>query len=116
MATVDLAEDVKHSRLVAIQVMRPALVAAIGHARFLREIAARLNHPPVVPLFDSGAAGEHLFYVMPFIKGEPLRTRLVRDRQLPHRSSRILRRRVRPDSFTAGTRLTVPCPAPSSTR
>lgn len=85
MATVYLAEDVKHSRLVAIKVMRPALVAAIGHDRFLREIeiAARLNHPHVVPLFDSGAAGEHLFYVMPFIEGESLRARLVRERQLP---------------------------------
>ncbi len=85
MATVYLAEDVKHNRLVAIKVMRPALVEAIGHDRFLREIeiVARLNHPHVVPLFDSGAAGEHLFYVMPYIEGESLRARLVRDGRLP---------------------------------
>ena len=81
MATVYLAEDVKHNRHVAIKLMKQALVAAIGQDRFLREIeiAARLNHPHVVPLFDSGAAGEHLFYVMPYIEGESLRARLARE-------------------------------------
>ena len=61
------------------------MVQAIGHDRFLREIeiAARLNHPHVVPLFDSGAAGEHLFYVMPYIEGESLRARLAPGRALP---------------------------------
>ena len=85
MATVYLAEDVKHNRHVAIKLMKQALVAAIGQDRFLREIeiAARLNHPHVVPLFDSGAAGEHLFYVMPYIEGESLRARLAREGQLP---------------------------------
>jgi non-specific serine/threonine protein kinase len=85
MATVYLAEDVKHHRLVAIKVMKPAVVRAIGHDRFLREIeiAARLNHPHVVPLFDSGAAGEHLFYVMPYVEGESLRARLTREGPLP---------------------------------
>ena len=81
MATVYLAEDTKHKRLVAIKVMRPDVVRAIGQDRFLREIeiAARLNHPHVVPLFDSGAEGEHLFYVMPYVEGESLRTLLTRD-------------------------------------
>ena len=85
MATVYLAEDLKHHRRVAIKVMKPAMVAAIGHDRFLREIeiAARLNHPHVVPLFDSGAAGQTLFYVMPYIEGESLRARLTRQGQLP---------------------------------
>ena len=85
MATVYLAEDVKHNRLVAIKLMKPALVAAIGRDRFLREIeiAARLNHPHVIPLFDSGTAGENLFYVMPYIEGESLRARLAREGQLP---------------------------------
>ena len=84
MATVFLAEDLKHNRRVAIKVMKPALAAAIGHDRFLREIevAARLNHPHIVPLFDSGAAGEELFYVMPYVEGESLRTRLSREAQL----------------------------------
>jgi non-specific serine/threonine protein kinase len=85
MATVYLAEDLKHHRRVAIKVMKPAIVQAIGRDRFLREIeiAARLNHPHIVPLFDSGAAGEELFYVMPYIDGESLRTRLAREGQLP---------------------------------
>ena len=85
MATVYLADDLKHNRRVAIKVMKPALAAAIGHERFLREIeiAARLNHPHIVPLFDSGANGDDLFYVMPYIEGESLRTRLSRDGQLP---------------------------------
>ena len=75
----------KHNRHVAIKLMKQALVAAIGQDRFLREIeiAARLNHPHVVPLFDSGAAGEHLFHAMPYIEGESLRARLARDGQLP---------------------------------
>jgi non-specific serine/threonine protein kinase len=81
MATVYLAEDLKHSRRVAIKVMKPETVRAIGHERFLREIeiAARLNHPHVVPLFDSGAADDALFYVMPFVEGESLRARLQRE-------------------------------------
>jgi eukaryotic-like serine/threonine-protein kinase len=82
---VYLAEDLKHNRRVAIKVMKTALSIAIGPDRFLREIevAARLNHPHIVPLFDSGASGEALFYVMPYIHGESLRTRLARGGQLP---------------------------------
>jgi predicted ATPase/tRNA A-37 threonylcarbamoyl transferase component Bud32 len=84
MATVYLADDLKHQRQVAIKVMKPELASAIGHDRFLREIeiVARLNHPHVLPLFDSGADGERLFYVMPFISGASLRARLDREKQL----------------------------------
>jgi non-specific serine/threonine protein kinase len=80
-----LARDAKHGRDVAVKVMNPEIAAAIGGDRFLREIdiAARLNHPHVVPLFDSGASGELLYYVMPAISGESLRARLERERQLP---------------------------------
>ena len=85
MALVYLAEDVKHRRQVAIKVLRPELAATIGADRFLREIeiAARLSHPHILPLFDSGAAGDLLYYVMPFVPGESLRSRLLRQRQLP---------------------------------
>jgi serine/threonine-protein kinase PknK len=85
MALVYLAEDLKHRRQVAIKVLKPELAATIGGERFLREIeiAARLSHPHILPLFDSGAAGDLLYYVMPFVPGESLRSRLVRERQLP---------------------------------
>lgn len=85
MATVYLAQDLKHGRDVAIKVLRPELGAALGAERFLREIAttANLRHPNILPLFDSGAAGGQLFYVMPFIEGETLRDRMEREKQLP---------------------------------
>jgi len=84
MATVYLAEDVKHSRRVAIKVLKPELAAVIGGDRFLSEIktTANLQHPHILPLFDSGEADSYLFYVMPFIEGESLRDRLDRDKQL----------------------------------
>jgi non-specific serine/threonine protein kinase len=84
MARVYLAEDVKHRREVAIKVLRPELAATIGAERFLREIeiAARLSHPHILPLFDSGAAADLLYYVMPFVSGESLRAKLARERQL----------------------------------
>ncbi|HET9233894.1 MAG TPA: protein kinase, partial [Candidatus Eisenbacteria bacterium] len=68
MATVYLAQDLKHRRPVAIKVLRPELAALVG-SRFLREIqmVAQLNHPHVIPLFDSGRAGEFVYYVMPFV-------------------------------------------------
>jgi len=80
MATVYLAEDLKHRRKVAVKVLRPELAAALGGDRFMREIeiAARLQHPHILPLLDSGASGEFLYYVMPFVEGESLRDRLVR--------------------------------------
>ncbi len=84
MATVYLARDLKHHRLVAIKVLRPELAAALGPERFLREIetAAGLNHPHILPLHDSGEAAGFLYYVMPFVEGETLRDRLNRERQL----------------------------------
>jgi len=85
MATVYLAEDLKHDRRVAVKVLRPELAAVIGADRFLAEIklTANLQHPHILPLFDSGAADSFLFYVMPFIQGESLRDRLSREKQLP---------------------------------
>ncbi len=84
MALVYLAEDVKHRRSVAIKVLKPELAATIGADRFLREIeiAARLSHPHILPLFDSGAVGDLLYYVMPYVPGESLRARMARERQL----------------------------------
>jgi serine/threonine-protein kinase len=84
MATVYLAQDLKHRRPVAIKLLRPELAAALGADRFLREIeiAARLQHPHILPLYDSGTAEAQLFYVMPYVDGESLRDRLRRDKQL----------------------------------
>jgi len=85
MATVYLANDLRHDRRVALKVLHPELSSALGPDRFLREIklAARLNHPHIVPLFDSGEAAGFLFYVMPVVEGESLRDRLLRDGQIP---------------------------------
>jgi serine/threonine protein kinase/tetratricopeptide (TPR) repeat protein len=85
MATVYLAEDLKHRRKVAVKVLRPELASLLGPERFVREIeiAARLNHPHIVSLYDSGGAEGFLFYVMPWITGESLRQRLRREKQLP---------------------------------
>jgi len=84
MATVYLALDLKHDRLVALKVLHPQIASALGPERFLREIkvAARLNHPHIVPLHDSGQAGDLLYYVMPYVDGESLRERLTREKQL----------------------------------
>jgi eukaryotic-like serine/threonine-protein kinase len=84
MATVYLAEDVKHDRQVAIKVLKPELAAVIGGDRFVTEIktTAALQHPHILPLFDSGAADGFLYYVMPFVDGESLRERLDREKQL----------------------------------
>ena len=85
MATVYLAHDLRHDRNVALKVLRPELAAVIGADRFLAEIktTAALQHPHILPLFDSGQADGFLFYVMPLIEGESLRDRLNRERQLP---------------------------------
>ena len=94
MATVYLAEDVRHRRKVAVKVLRPELAHALGAERFLREIetTAALHHPHILPLYDSGAVqaergvGEgpsFLYYVMPYVEGESLRDRLTREKQLP---------------------------------
>jgi len=84
MATVYLAEDLKHKRKVALKVLKPELAAVLGADRFVQEITttASLQHPHILPLFDSGTADGFLFYVMPFIDGETLRTKLDRETQL----------------------------------
>ncbi len=85
MATVYLAKDLKHNRNVALKVLKPELAAVVGAERFLAEIetTANLQHPHILPLFDSGQADSFLFYVMPYVEGESLRDRLDRDHQLP---------------------------------
>src|SRR5918995_4466832 len=85
MATVYLALDLKLQRKAAIKVLRPELAASLGNDRFLREIeiAARLSHPHILPLHDSGEAGGHLYYAMPYVEGESLRQKLEREGQLP---------------------------------
>ena len=85
MATVYLAQDLRHDRQVAIKVLRPELAAVIGADRFLSEIktTANLQHPHILPLFDSGAADSFLFYVMPYVEGETVRDRISREKQLP---------------------------------
>jgi len=85
MATVYLAQDLKHDRKVALKVLRPELAAVIGADRFLSEIktTANLQHPHILPLFDSGEADSFLFYVMPYVEGETVRDRISREKQLP---------------------------------
>lgn len=85
MATVFLARDIKHDRHVALKVLRPELGAVLGVERFLSEIkvTAHLQHPHLLPLFDSGEAEGLLFYVMPYVEGESLRARLDAEHQLP---------------------------------
>jgi serine/threonine-protein kinase len=84
MATVYLARDLKHQRLVALKVLRPELAAALGPDRFLQEIrlTSRLQHPHILSLLDSCTAGDLLYYVMPYVEGESLRQRLDRETQL----------------------------------
>src|SRR5258705_2372634 len=85
MAMVYLARDPKHERFLALKTLRPEIAMALGRERFLREIklAARLQHPNILGVYDSGDAGGTLYYVMPFVEGESLRDRLVREPQLP---------------------------------
>jgi serine/threonine-protein kinase len=96
MATVFLAEDVKHHRKVAVKVMRAELAATVGADRFLREveIAAQLNHPHILPMHDSGEADGLLYYVMPYVEGESLQARLRREAQLPVQDALRLAREV----------------------
>jgi len=103
MATVYLARDLRHDRHVALKVLRPELAAILGAERFLHEIktTAHLQHPHILPLHDSGDADGNVFYVMPYVEGESLRSRLQRDKQLPvedvvhHHAARV-GRMVRP--------------------
>ena len=85
MATVYLAHDLRHGRRVALKLLKPELAAVIGAERFLGEIrtTANLQHPHILPLFDSGAADAFLYYTMPYVEGESLRARLIREKQLP---------------------------------
>jgi TolB-like protein/cytochrome c-type biogenesis protein CcmH/NrfG/tRNA A-37 threonylcarbamoyl transferase component Bud32 len=96
MAMVYLAQDVRHHRPVAVKLLHPHLAVSIGPERFLREIqiAARLQHPHIVPLYDSGQADGFLYYVMPYIEGESLRQRLDRERRLPLEEAARLARGV----------------------
>jgi serine/threonine protein kinase/dipeptidyl aminopeptidase/acylaminoacyl peptidase len=96
MATVYLANDLKHDRYVALKVLRPELAAALGADRFLREIqlTASLQHPHILPLLDSGTAADQCYYVMPYVEGESLRERLRRDGQLPLEEALQLTREV----------------------
>ncbi len=96
MATVYLAHDLKHDRDVAIKVLHPDLGAALGGERFLTEIrtTARLQHPHILPLLDSGDADGLLYYVMPLVTGETLRARLERERQLPITDAVLIAREV----------------------
>jgi serine/threonine-protein kinase len=94
MATVWLAQDLKHHRQVAVKVLRPELAASLGPERFLREvdIAANLQHPNILALYDSGEADGFLYYVMPYVEGQTVRQRLLRERELPvSEAVRILR-------------------------
>lgn len=94
MATVYLARDLRHDRPVAVKVLRPALAAALGPERFLREIkiAAQLQHPNILPVHDSGEAEGFLYYVMPYVEGESLRHKLAREGELPvAEAAKILR-------------------------
>ena len=85
MATVYLADDLRHERKVALKVLKPELAAVVGAERFLAEIktTANLQHPHILPLFDSGEADGFLYYVMPYVEGESLRDRIDREKQLP---------------------------------
>ncbi|HTG84627.1 MAG TPA: serine/threonine-protein kinase, partial [Gemmatimonadales bacterium] len=85
MATVYLAEDLKHHRKVAIKILRPELAAVVGADRFVREIetTAGLQHPHILGLIDSGEVNGNAYYVMPFVEGESLRDRITREKQLP---------------------------------
>ena len=125
MATVYLAEDLKHKRKVAVKVLRPELAAVLGAERFVQEITttANLQHPHILPLFDSGEADSFLYYVMPFVEGETLRDKLNRETQLgideavgittdiadaldyAHRHN-VIHRDIKPDKTTPGIELT----------
>jgi len=96
MATVYFANDLRHDRPVALKVLKPELAHALGPERFLREvkITARLNHPHILPLLDSGEAEGFLYYVMPYVEGESLRDRLEREKQLPLDDALLIAREV----------------------
>ena len=96
MATVYLAEDLKHGRDVAVKVLHARLASSVGSERFLREIrvSARLNHPHILTLIDSGQAGDALFYVIPFVDGESIRAKLDREKRVDLQETATLIRQV----------------------
>jgi serine/threonine-protein kinase len=96
MATVYLARDLRHGRPVALKVLHPELAATLGPARFLQEIqlTARLDHPHILPVHDSGEAAGRLWYTMPYVEGESLGDRLRREIQLPIEEATRLAREV----------------------
>src|SRR5213082_1995335 len=96
MATVYLARDLKHDRLVALKLLRPELAAVLGAERFLREIrlTAQLQHSHILTLIDSGEADGFLYYVLPYVQGESLRARLDREHQLPMEDALLIARQV----------------------
>ena len=96
MATVFLADDLKHERKVALKVLKPELAAVVGAERFLAEIktTANLQHPNILPLFDSGEADGLVYYVMPYVEGESLREKLDREKQLGVEDSVAITRKV----------------------
>ncbi len=96
MATVFLADDLRHEREVALTVLKPELAAVVGADRFLAEIktTASLQHPHILPLHDSGEADSFLFYVMPYVDGESLRDRLDREKQLGVDDSVAITRKI----------------------
>ena len=113
MATVYLVEDLKHQRPLALKVLRPELTTGLGAERFLREIdvAAHLQHPHILPLFDSGELGEGsgvFYYVMPYVEGESLRERIDREQQLPVEDAVRLAREVADALAAAHARGIVP--------
>jgi len=111
MATVYLGQDLKHDRKVAIKVLHPELSAVIGGERFLAEIkvTANLQHPHILPLFDSGSADGLLFYVMPYVQGESLRTKLTREKQLDIEEAVRLASQVASAMPKSATRATPSC-------
>jgi serine/threonine-protein kinase len=96
MATVYLAKDLKHGRQVAIKVLHPELAASLGHERFVREIqiAAKLQHPHILPMHDSGEAGGVLYYVMPYVEGESLDSYIKRESKVPLEEALRIARQV----------------------
>jgi serine/threonine-protein kinase len=106
MATVYLARDLKHDRLVALKMLHPELAATLGPGRFLREIrlTARLDHPHILPLLDSGETAGFLWYTMPYVRGETLRDQLRREVQLPVDTAVDLTQQIASASRTRTTR------------
>ena len=96
MATVYLADDLRHERKVAVKVLKPELAAVVGADRFLAEIktTANLQHPHILPLFDSGEADSFLFYVMPYVEGESIRELITKEKQLGVKDALSITRKV----------------------